>query len=89
MSTILQKTELFLDGDLSIGLANVRAYLEWSSSSGAHAVVLSPDNAASIVASLFQLERRASLLAEALRGQRRRPIGLTDTLHRLNVECAA
>jgi hypothetical protein len=87
MPSSQENLERFLGGELVMGLANVRSYLEWSSASGSQAVTLSPDNAAAMVISLLQLERRASQIMDDLLNRPSRPVGLTETLHQLRAEC--
>lgn len=83
MENLNNNIERFLSGELAVSLSNIRAHLQWASRTGTQPVQLSPENASSIVASIMRLEGQASQLSDCMRGKRRRPVGVSETLWQL------
>ena len=88
MLPLQEDIENFLVAEAAVGLANVRAHLEWACAAGGDSVTLSREGAARIIANLRRIELRAGTLSDLLTNGRVRRVGLEETLRKFVQEVA-
>ena len=81
--------EIYLLSDVCVGLSNLRMYLQWSERAHQGEIVISKDNATTIVSTLLRLEEKARNLAADMIQENGNPVGVTETLRRLALNSAA